>query len=116
MSKKNESEKSSGGMQAKSLQNIGIMMMVQIFAKIVNFSMNFFVARIVSKEVYGYANIQLQLFDAVILWFSKEAVRKVIQRKVIFKEKENATPEQQKKNETTILRSAINLVHLSFYI
>lgn len=55
--------------------------------------MNFFVARIVSKEVYGYANIQLQLFDAIILWFSKEAVRKVIQRKVVFKDQKDVTPE-----------------------
>ena len=30
---------------------------VQIFAKIVTTSLNFLVARIVNKEVYGYANI-----------------------------------------------------------
>lgn len=32
---------------------------VQIFAKLVTFPVNFLTARIVSKETYGYANIQM---------------------------------------------------------
>jgi uncharacterized protein YbjT (DUF2867 family) len=41
----------------KSMKNVGILMFVQIFSKIMTFALNFLVARIVSKEVYGYANI-----------------------------------------------------------
>lgn len=41
----------------KSFQNVGILMLVQVFSKIMTFSLNFLVARIVVKEVYGYANI-----------------------------------------------------------
>ena len=45
-------------------------------------TLNFLVARIVDKQVYGYANIQLQLYHSLILFFSKEAVRKACQRKI----------------------------------
>ena len=65
----------------KSMQNAGVLMFVQILSKKMTFTLNFMVARIVSKEVYGYANIQLQLFNSTILWFAKEAVRKAAQRK-----------------------------------
>ena len=57
-------------------------MSVQIFAKLVTTSLNFVVARIVNKEVYGYAHIQLFLFHTFILFYSKEAVRKACQREV----------------------------------
>ena len=52
------------------------LMSVQIFAKIVTIPLNFLTARIVDKEVYGYASIQLQLYHSFILFYSKEAVRK----------------------------------------
>jgi len=57
-------------------------MALQIFAKIMTMSMNFLVARFVQKEVYGYANIQLHLFYSMILFYSKEAVRKSCQREL----------------------------------
>ena len=66
----------------KSLKNAGVLMLVQLFSKVMTFSLNFMVARIVSKDIYGYANIQLQLFNSVVLWFAKEAVRKTVQRKI----------------------------------
>ena len=43
----------------KSFKNVGLLMLVQVFSKIMTFSLNFLVARIVVKEVFGYANIQL---------------------------------------------------------
>ena len=71
-------------MLSKSYRNMGFMMLVQLFSKVMTFSLNFLVARIVIKEVYGYANVQLQLLDATILWFSKESARRVVQRKIEF--------------------------------
>jgi len=59
---KEESQEEKGGdksLMASSFKNAGVLMMVQVFSKIVTFSLNFLVARIVAKEVYGYANIQL---------------------------------------------------------
>ena len=55
---------------------------VQIFAKLVTFPVNFLTARIVSKDVYGYASIQMQLYLTFILFFQKEAVRKACQRDI----------------------------------
>ena len=78
----NHPDTSKQDMIQKSMKNAGFLMIVQIFSKIMTFSLNFFVARIVSKEIYGYANIQMQLFNSLILWFSKEAVRKIVQRKI----------------------------------
>jgi O-antigen/teichoic acid export membrane protein len=43
---------------AKSVKNMGVLMLMQLFSKVITFSLNFLVARIVSKEVFGYANIQ----------------------------------------------------------
>lgn len=63
---------------SNSFQNAAFLMVVQIFSKIMTFSLNFMVARIVTKEVYGYASIQLQLFNTLILWYTKEAVRKTV--------------------------------------
>ena len=87
----------------KSFRNVGVLMLVQIFSKIMTFSLNFLVARIVVPEVYGYANIQLQLFGSLILWFLKESLRKTIQRKI-------------DKDPETIKKSAINLVIYSFLV
>lgn len=87
----------------KSFKNVGILMAVQIFSKIMTFSLNFLVARIVVPEVYGYANIQLQLYGSIVLWFSKESVRKAVQRKI-----------DSSEHEVTI--SAINIVIFSFAV
>jgi hypothetical protein len=62
----------------KSFKNVGVLMVVQLFSKVVTFSLNFLVARIVLKEVYGYANIQLVLYNSMILWFLTESVRKAV--------------------------------------
>jgi O-antigen/teichoic acid export membrane protein len=62
----------------KSFRNLGVLMVVQIFSKIITFTLNFLVARIVLKEVYGYANIQLVLYNSLILWFLTESVRKTL--------------------------------------
>jgi hypothetical protein len=78
-------------------------MLVQLFSKIMTFSLNFLVARIVIPEVYGYANIQLQLYGSIVLWFSKEAVRKTVQRKI-------------EGSEANITKSAINMVIMSFLV
>ena len=87
----------------KSMKNVGVLMLVQIFSKIMTFSLNFLVARIVVPEVYGYANIQLQLFGSLILWFSKESVRKTIQRKI-------------EASSEVVRKSANNLVIYSFTV
>ena len=79
-------------------------MALQIFAKIMTMSMNFLVARFVQKEVYGYANIQLHLFYSMILFYSKEAVRKSCQRELHL---------STAHSRPTINRSALNLVLLS---
>ena len=65
-------------------------------------SMNFLVARFVQKEIYGYANIQLQLFYSMILFYSKEAVRRACQREV----------QIEGQSKEMIHRSALNLVTL----
>jgi oligosaccharide translocation protein RFT1 len=85
----------------KSFKNVGILMLVQVFSKIMTFTLNFLVARIVVPEVYGYANIQLQLYGSIVLWFLKESVRKAVQRKI-------------EGSEAQINKSAINIVVISF--
>ena len=77
-------------------------MVLQIFAKIMTMSMNFMVARFVQKDIYGYSNIQFQLFYSMILFFSKEAVRRACQREVSMNAYE----------KPTIHRSALNLVRI----
>jgi O-antigen/teichoic acid export membrane protein len=42
---------------SKSLHNAGVLMLVQVFSKMTTFTLNFMVARIVTKDIYGYANI-----------------------------------------------------------
>ena len=41
----------------KAFKNASLLMFLQIFAKIMTMGLNFFVARFVQKEVYGYSNI-----------------------------------------------------------
>jgi hypothetical protein len=41
----------------KAFKNATLLMALQIFAKVMTMSLNFLVARLVEKEVYGYANI-----------------------------------------------------------
>lgn len=67
---------------SKAFKNASLLMALQIFAKVMTMSMNFLVARFVQKEIYGYANIQMQLFYSMILFYSKEAVRRACQREV----------------------------------
>ena len=55
---------------------------VQLFAKAVTLPVTFLTARIVEKDIYGYAHIQMQLFLTLILFFQKEAVRKACQRDI----------------------------------
>lgn len=109
--KVDKEENGKSNLVAASFKNAGILMLVQVFSKIMTFTLNFMVARIVTKEVYGYANIQLQLFNSFVLWFAKEAVRKSVQRKV------EATEEEAKqakgKFEDVEKQSASNIVVLS---
>jgi oligosaccharide translocation protein RFT1 len=66
----------------KALKNASLLVALQIFAKIMTMSLNFLIARFVQKDIYGYSNIQFQLFYSMILFFSKEAVRRACQREV----------------------------------
>jgi oligosaccharide translocation protein RFT1 len=84
----------------KAFKNASLLMALQIFAKVMTMSMNFLVARFVQKEIYGYANIQLQLFYSMILFYSKEAVRRACQREV----------QIEGQSKEMIHRSALNLV------
>jgi hypothetical protein len=43
----------------KAFKNASLLMALQIFAKFMTMSLNFLVARLVQKDVYGYSNIQL---------------------------------------------------------
>jgi len=52
-------EKDESGKLGKILRQL---LSVQLFGKITTTTLNFMVARIVLKEVYGFANIQLQLY------------------------------------------------------
>ena len=88
-------------MVAKALKNASLLMALQIFAKIITMSMNFLVARLVQKDIFGYANIQFQLFYSMILFFSKEAVRRACQRELSL---------SGNYDKTTIAQSAHNLV------
>jgi hypothetical protein len=84
----------------KAFKNASLLMALQIFAKVMTMSMNFLVARFVQKEIYGYANIQMQLFYSMILFYSKEAVRRACQREV----------QIEGQSKEIIHRSALNLV------
>lgn len=66
-------------------------------------SLNFIIARFVQKDIYGYSNIQLQLFYSMILFFSKEALRKACQREV----------QMNNYSKSDIHQSAQNLVGLT---
>ena len=55
---------------------------VQILAKLVTLPMSFMTARLVSQETYGYANMQMQLWTTLILFFQREALRKTCQRDI----------------------------------
>ena len=67
---------------AKSAKNVGVLVFVQVFQNIITFVLNLLIARIVAKEVFGYANIQMQLYISLVLWFAKESARKTVQRKI----------------------------------
>jgi oligosaccharide translocation protein RFT1 len=61
---------------------------------------NIFIARLATKEIYGYANVTLQFYYSLILFFMKECVRKAVQKEV----------DLQGINSIQKVRSALNLV------
>jgi len=64
----------------KSVKNVQLLVLLQILSKILTSVLNFLIARFVSKEVFGYASIELQLFYSLVLFFTKEALRRTCQR------------------------------------
>jgi O-antigen/teichoic acid export membrane protein len=55
--------------QKRMLQNASMLVLLQLFAKGATIGLNFLTARLVIKEVYSYAHIQLQLYTSIILFF-----------------------------------------------
>lgn len=56
------------------------LMTLQIASKVINLGLTFATARIVDKEVYGYANVQLAFFLSCCLFWWRECVRRTIQQ------------------------------------
>jgi hypothetical protein len=52
-----EDKKEDSHLINKAFKNASLLMILQIFAKIMTMGLNFLVARFVQKEVYGYSNI-----------------------------------------------------------
>ena len=49
------------------------------------------VARLVPKDLYGFANFNMQFYQTIILFFQKEAIRKASQREVKDKKRQAAS-------------------------
>mmetsp|Transcript_19828 Transcript_19828/g.19455 ORF Transcript_19828/g.19455 Transcript_19828/m.19455 type:complete len:122 (+) Transcript_19828:107-472(+) len=79
---------------------------MQVGSKILSFVINVLTARIVNKDLYGYANVTLQFYYAFILFFLKECVRKCLQKEV---DMEKYTSKQR-------VRGALNIVTTCFGI
>jgi hypothetical protein len=63
-----------------STKLISQLISLQLFSKLASLLLNFATARIVSKEVFAYANIQLTLTYTCCLFWWRECIRKVIQK------------------------------------
>ena len=57
-------------------------LVLQVTSKLLSFVFNIFTARLVSKEIYGYANVTLQFYYTMVLFFMKECLRKSLQKEV----------------------------------
>lgn len=62
---------------AKGFHSAKVLISFQLILKLLNFTLNVLIARIVSPDVYGAGNIQVTLVSAAILHLSRETFRKV---------------------------------------
>ena len=59
-------------MHAGIQDKISKTLLLQVSTKLLSFVLNIFTARLATKEMYGYANVTLQFYYALILFFMKE--------------------------------------------
>lgn len=97
---------------AQTIRNLSWIMAVQVGSKILTASLNFLIASFVSPEVYSSVNISLQFYYTLILFFSRECLRRTVQRSF---EADDEILRKYKSSEAERLRkqSSVNLVSVS---
>lgn len=61
-------------------RGLGSLLALQLFSRVLSFGLNTLLARSLGPEWYGFANVQLQLLGASVLFVPKEGFRRVAQR------------------------------------
>lgn len=64
------------------MERLAKLVTVQLFAKVFQIVLSFMTTRLVSKQVFGYANANLGLTTTCCMFWWRECIRKVIQKNV----------------------------------
>ena len=65
---------------SKSIWNTSSFLVASLLTKVINFTFNMLLLRIVSKETFGLAKIYLEFIFHILLFFPRETMRRCCQK------------------------------------
>src|SRR5690349_10045931 len=65
---------------ARSIWNTSSFLIASLFTKVINFTFNMLLLRIVNKETFGLAKIYLEFIFHVLIFFPRETMRRCCQK------------------------------------